>query len=92
MRAADLGTKVILEGTHKPKQVRAKMPTACCMHCLPQQSALCVCIYSAQIARKEGTDVVTDVDKAAEAAIVACVQAAFPNHAILGQELQQYVP
>jgi myo-inositol-1(or 4)-monophosphatase len=31
-------------------------------------------------------DVVTDTDKASEAACVAAIQAAFPQHAILGEE------
>lgn len=36
--------------------------------------------------RKEGTDIVTETDKASEAAVVGALSAAFPQHAILGEE------
>ncbi|PNH09668.1 Phosphatase IMPL1, chloroplastic [Tetrabaena socialis] len=38
------------------------------------------------ISRKEGTDIVTETDKASESAVVAAIAAAFPLHAILGEE------
>uniref|UniRef100_A0A7S0RNB6 Inositol-1-monophosphatase n=1 Tax=Chlamydomonas leiostraca TaxID=1034604 RepID=A0A7S0RNB6_9CHLO len=39
-----------------------------------------------QITRKEGNDVVTDTDHAAEAVITQVIRDAFPAHAILGEE------
>lgn len=39
-----------------------------------------------KISRKEGTDVVTETDKASEAAILGAIRAAFPDHALLGEE------
>mmetsp|Transcript_31073 Transcript_31073/g.68990 ORF Transcript_31073/g.68990 Transcript_31073/m.68990 type:complete len:341 (+) Transcript_31073:71-1093(+) len=38
------------------------------------------------ISRKEGTDIVTETDNAAEAAITAALLQVFPNHAVLGEE------
>ncbi|KAG2435228.1 hypothetical protein HXX76_007310 [Chlamydomonas incerta] len=38
------------------------------------------------ISRKEGTDIVTETDKASEQVVVAAIRAAFPNHAVLGEE------
>jgi len=38
------------------------------------------------LARKEGTDIVTETDKAAEVAIVDAILKAFPDHAVLGEE------
>ncbi|KAL6759541.1 hypothetical protein V8C86DRAFT_3133168 [Haematococcus lacustris] len=36
--------------------------------------------------RKEGNDIVTETDRAAEAVVVASLRAAFPDHAVLGEE------
>jgi myo-inositol-1(or 4)-monophosphatase len=38
------------------------------------------------ISRKEGTDIVTATDNAAEEAITKAILAAFPDHAVLGEE------
>ncbi|GIL65064.1 hypothetical protein Vafri_18924 [Volvox africanus] len=38
------------------------------------------------ISRKEGTDIVTETDKASEAAVVGALREAFPDHAVLGEE------
>ncbi|KAG2489559.1 hypothetical protein HYH03_012010 [Edaphochlamys debaryana] len=38
------------------------------------------------ITYKEGTDIVTETDRASEAAVVGAIQAAFPGHAVLGEE------
>jgi myo-inositol-1(or 4)-monophosphatase len=39
-----------------------------------------------QVKTKRANDFVTEVDKAAEAAIIAAIHAAYPEHAILGEE------
>lgn len=38
------------------------------------------------ISRKEGTDIVTETDKASETAVVSAILEAFPGHAVLGEE------